>query len=336
MFVTSSAFGQGLTFDFACIGLDAAPIMRNTPLADRCCTSSGQLVPNPPEDCRTGFTSAVPKAVDEALTWGDLAQDLLCDGPNPGPACVQCEGPNCNDGGGGDNGGDNGGGGSDDIVMEKDGTGGGGNPDSKLPDFSALTGNSSLGNGPGSGGVAGGGANGTAGMFGGGNSGRSNGSGAGAGGAGSGSTGLASAGSTIGANGTGGKDGSGAGNDEGAGPDAGGGYGSGSRGGAGAGSGSGGAGGLSSFASLFGGGGKDKGGAGGVGADGVGKDVKFDGDGSGEGEGTNAANDNGSITGSPNDAADYLKRIDVSASIFKIVSKRYVKETARKHVLPVE
>jgi len=40
--------------------------------------------------------------------------------------------------------------------------------------------------------------------------------------------------------------------------------------------------------------------------------------------------------GSRADSPDYLNRIDKSASIFKIVSKRYEKETARKHVLVVE
>ncbi|MBC7397371.1 MAG: hypothetical protein H7333_07995 [Bdellovibrionales bacterium] len=40
--------------------------------------------------------------------------------------------------------------------------------------------------------------------------------------------------------------------------------------------------------------------------------------------------------GSSSDAADYLSRIDRSASIFKIVSLRYTKETRKKHVGKIE
>ena len=81
--------------------------------------------------------------------------------------------------------------------------------------------------------------------------------------------------------------------------------------------------GAANYASLFGGGGNGKG---------VGdlKEMKF-GDGS-DGAGGKNGFDPNSITGSPNDAADYLKRIDRDANLFIIVSKRYTKENIKKHV----
>lgn len=62
-------------------------------------------------------------------------------------------------------------------------------------------------------------------------------------------------------------------------------------------------------------------------------ELKFGNDGS---DGKSGADANGvdptSITGSPNDALDYLSRIDKTANLFKIVSTRYTKETLKKHV----
>ena len=75
---------------------------------------------------------------------------------------------------------------------------------------------------------------------------------------------------------------------------------------------------------LFGsGGGKN-------GVDGSDKELKF-GDDNGDLNAKNGADPN-SITGSPNDALDYLSRIDRTANIFKVVSKRYTSENQRKHI----
>lgn len=51
------------------------------------------------------------------------------------------------------------------------------------------------------------------------------------------------------------------------------------------------------------------------------------------GEGSDGAKDAaGELSGSASDPADYFNRIDKTASLFKIVSNRYSKETVKKHV----
>ena len=65
-----------------------------------------------------------------------------------------------------------------------------------------------------------------------------------------------------------------------------------------------------------------------MGNDGANSELKF---GAGK-DGAGVGDDSGNVAGSPNDAVDYLSRIDKSASIFKIVSSRYTRESLKKHV----
>ncbi len=142
--------------------------------------------------------------------------------------------------------------------------------------------------------------------------------GSGAGGAGAGGAGsvaLGNAGSTGSTNGKNAATGAGGGSSDSAGGYA-------KVGGAGGDSDKNGLGGIN-FANIFG---KDGAGAKGAGDAALGE-IKFDGDESDSAK--NAANE---LSGSSSDPSDYFNRIDKTASLFKIVSNRYTKETIKKHV----
>jgi hypothetical protein len=48
----------GYEISYACVGLDGVPFSHGSAQAGRCC-SGGQLIPNPPDDCKAGFGTLI-------------------------------------------------------------------------------------------------------------------------------------------------------------------------------------------------------------------------------------------------------------------------------------
>jgi hypothetical protein len=289
--------GTSVSQEYACVSLDGVPIQQGTEMAQKCC-SNGQLIANAPDSCRAGFNSIGPAAGAGAAYSIDIAQNALNVAQDMNGATTDYTAPT--DGGSG-SGGSTSGSGSDTNAITGSGSG-----------FGSDSGGTTSGSGSeytSSGGTSSGSGSGSKG---------SGGSSAGAGGGDSGLGSLGS-GSGSGANGA-----NGAGTTAGAlGAD------------------------KDSRLAYVGGGGKDGvGGANGFGMNGMGGSTS----GAGMDKGMNELNlgdangnrdpnavanaDEDGALGTSEDPADYFKRIDQSANIFKIVSSRYLKKKSLFKVKP--